>query len=245
MELSDVCPRCGLFCEDGDEAWEHLKHCTDTKKHAIYQARLLKEKKVKEHKKGLEEKQEEVQNYASWEFLGSSTQNLWLLTDKHLQAECRKQQLNDEGSKSTLIERLAKASGTRRLTNVDEPAKGSELPSNLYALNVEQLKAVCAAHNIKCDEDNVTKKQLIDLIETCRLDPGQKELLRIEGSGVAAPALAYDSFYDDFELDDSEDDVVVTKPKKKSKTTAEKPRSKPKKIDTSDDSDDAPLSSLK
>jgi len=57
MELSDVCPRCGLFCEDGDQAREHLQQCTDTKKHAMYQARLLKEKKIKSHKKGLEEKQ--------------------------------------------------------------------------------------------------------------------------------------------------------------------------------------------
>ena len=86
--LIDTCPRCGFEpprgeC-DGDSLKEHLRTCTDVKAHAKHQAKQAAIEEKTSRKAEREDAQEEAQNEASWKFLGGSTQQMWLLTDKQL-----------------------------------------------------------------------------------------------------------------------------------------------------------------
>lgn len=191
MNLLDKCPRCGEELEENsfDLRFEHLKGCNDKAKMAAYAKQLKKEEDVADAQKKLQEKEEEVQNIQSWEYLGGKTTEMWLLTETQLQKMCEMYKLDGTGSKDELIARIARHRNSldskRMLTQgeggeAEGPAKKKmkislqDLPSNLESMSVAQLKCVCASFGIA---PNKTKPAIIGQLE--KLVHGDEEFLQI------------------------------------------------------------------
>jgi hypothetical protein len=104
--LIDCCPRCGEdFTEisDEEEQRKHLMECNDETKHKMFEMKKKEETKFQEGKKKVQEKQESIQNHAAWQFLGSNTNQLWLLDEEQIRNEAKKENIDATGSKDELI----------------------------------------------------------------------------------------------------------------------------------------------
>lgn len=191
MNLLDKCPRCGEeLDEDGfNLRLDHLKGCKNKAKIAAYAKQLKQEEELADAKKKRQEKEEEVQNVQSWEYLGAKTTEMWLLTEKQLQKMCESYKLDATGSKDELIARIARHRNSldskRMLTQGESgedegPAKKKmkitlqDLPSNLESMSVGQLKCVCASFGIAPSK---SKASIIAQLE--RLVHGDEPFLQI------------------------------------------------------------------
>jgi hypothetical protein len=228
--LVDACPRCGAYVSE-DGAAEHLKQCTDKEMHKEHQARLTKVAKAGDKRKAKEAKQEDVQTYTAWEFLGASTESLWTLNIEHLRSECRKAELSTDGSKTDLIGRLSASRGSNRLTD----ARG-EMPAShvLWAMSTEALLGLCAAHGIEVPAD-AAKSDVIEAIEDGRM---AEPTLTITSKGDAVPLMlsVEEGLFED------EEDVPLIKKRKKAAPAAKKkapPKKKAKKRKDSEEEDES------
>jgi len=191
LNLLDQCPRCGEELESKyDLRVEHLDNCNDKKKMAAYAKQLKEEQDLAEKKSKLKEKQEEVQNVQSWDYLGAKTTEMWLLSEKQVKAMCESYNLDVTGTKDDLIARLVKHRNSldskRMLTEggggvaSGPPTKKKkismeDLPANMEAMSVAQLKSVCASHGIVTTK--TTKEGIINQIE--KLVHGDEPFLRL------------------------------------------------------------------
>lgn len=119
LGLSEQCPRCG---SDGfgdslnlrannstvyDIRKEHLKKCTDTKAHAAFAKEQKANSKRQAKKDAKSVLQDESQQLASWQFLGSDMTQLWLLEDNNLKKTAKSLGITDlSGDKTDLIEKI-------------------------------------------------------------------------------------------------------------------------------------------
>jgi len=118
MGLIDICPRCGEdlteMTNDGDDNDDnninqqklHLMHCTDTIKHQKYEQVKKKAENVMIVKQVKKDKQDAIQSLASWEFLGGSNGQLWLLNEDQLKVKALSLKLDTKGDKDVLIDRI-------------------------------------------------------------------------------------------------------------------------------------------
>jgi hypothetical protein len=191
LGLEDCCPRCGESLEtfSEDEAFQHLRNCTDTKKHvehAIKKKEIANNNAIKQHKKDL---QASVQSAAAWTFLGSNQEQLYLLDDTQL-----KKQVLESGvvapinaDRAELIDAMASRSGTKSsalVPVVDDISHNSSssgkknnsskrkrispslLPPNLHSLEVNDLRAILASHGLlHLAPRSSNKSDLLHLIE--------------------------------------------------------------------------------
>ena len=112
--LIDSCPRCGFEPErgaaDADSLREHLRTCTDARAHAKHEASVGRKAAQVEQRAAREDAQFEAQNEASWKFLGGSTEQMWLLTDKQLRKQCEEKGVDAEASdREAMLAALARA----------------------------------------------------------------------------------------------------------------------------------------
>ncbi|RHZ06718.1 hypothetical protein DYB31_013716, partial [Aphanomyces astaci] len=166
MNLLDACPRCGDDDVDPteDSRMSHLRT----------------------------ENQDEVQNAASWEFLGGKSSDMWLLTATQLQHMAKGYELDATGTREELIGRLVRYRNTLDAKNMlgnggssnaatnkrkRGPVSLEDLPKNMESMSVAQLKGVCAAFGIACSKR--TKQGIIDAIEQAVL--GKEAPLRLAG----------------------------------------------------------------
>jgi hypothetical protein len=84
LGLTDSCPRCGAplssFHDEADQR-QHLRECTDTMKHKAHaKAKADAAKKVSAAATA-SSAQLDAQSEATWQLLGSNTEQLWMLTE--------------------------------------------------------------------------------------------------------------------------------------------------------------------
>ena len=178
MCLIDECPRCGeAFLRDkidpehkereGEKAFKdrekHLRGCDCKKDHEKY-AKKVEERQEKRSREatGLA-KQDEVGQYAKWQFLGGNIEMAWMLTDEQLKSECEKKGLAIEGGRVQQLARLKNHEGDEGGGSSSGGA-GSSVPQQLHALSMDALKAVAAAHGVVLPE-KASKDEVIDLLE--------------------------------------------------------------------------------
>lgn len=125
MGMIDICPRCGEdfteMANDGDDVGDninqqklHLMYCTDTIKHQKHEQVKKKAEDAVIVKQLKKDKQDAIQSLASWEFLGGSNGQLWLLNEDQLKAKALSLRLDAIGDKDTLIDRIVNNSNTNQ-----------------------------------------------------------------------------------------------------------------------------------
>lgn len=127
LGLIEICPKCGesgmeipemidatqkaisTKMRDGNTIYsirkKHLAHCTDVRLHRAYEKRKQKEELNQSRKNAKLQSQEEVQQLAAWEFLGSNTTQLWLLEESNLRKKAKEYGITS-GSKAELMEQI-------------------------------------------------------------------------------------------------------------------------------------------
>ena len=109
LELSDECPRCGLFMHrDSEETHaEHLASCSDKKAHAAHKE-VLKARAAKVAAVATKAEQaDDAAALARWEAGGRVVGNVWMLPERVLAKLCTTAGLTSTGSKVELVRRLA------------------------------------------------------------------------------------------------------------------------------------------
>lgn len=173
LGLANECPRCGASLadlEDKDEI-DHLRNCNDDGK--IIENKRKKEaaEEKKSKKRQREELQEDVTAKATWDFLGASNKNMWMLTDGALQKECAEQGVTTKGKENhEMIASLVSARKSQALTKFngkEDPGEvtAESLPSNLHSMTETQLRAVAASHGIKTGS-KLRKTDIIKLLQS-------------------------------------------------------------------------------
>ena len=102
LGLNEECPKCGqnglseidireskASCtSEKGSVYEirkaHLKACTDKAAHRAHETQKAKKAAKESEKAQKRSEQDEVQQLATWEFLGADTSQLWLLEDNNL-----------------------------------------------------------------------------------------------------------------------------------------------------------------
>lgn len=194
--LRDTCPRCGYELEKGEgseEAKEHLNKCNDKNEIAKYKQKLKKEKAKIKEKEDKKLTQQEMMSLKQWEHNGRQVGQLWMLTDKMLEKQCKDCRIDSSGERFELITRLSKhlrSNATLMITDgkansmkevqYDTGSIGEadeeDLPKNLHEMEKEELQDVCASYGIDFNSKRDAKLDLIKKFESARLK-GQKQLM--------------------------------------------------------------------
>jgi hypothetical protein len=173
MGLANECPRCGISLHDMEDADEidHLRNCNDEEK--IQENKRKKESKQSKTnaKKLRQELQDDVTAKATWEFLGASNENMWMLTDGALEKECKENGVDAEGKEShDMIASLVTKKKSQALTKFNgKKGKANvtieSLPSNIHSMTEAQLRAVAASHGLKTSS-KMRKTDIIELLQS-------------------------------------------------------------------------------
>jgi len=169
MGLTNECPRCGISLADMEESDEidHLRNCNDGNQITANKRKKEAAKQKDNNKRQRQELQNDVTSKATWDFLGASNENMWMLTDGALEKECKEQGIDNKGKKNhEMIASLVSHRKSQALTKFTG-TKGREkdsLPSNLYSMTESQLRAVAASHGIKVGS-NLRKIDIIQLLQ--------------------------------------------------------------------------------
>ena len=170
--LTDACPRCGYepsaSCADRESLEEHLRGCTDAGSHAAHRKQVELKAAAVDKKRARADDEAEAQNLAHWQFLGSSTEQMWLLTDKQLAIQCKDAGISPDDDRNEMLVALAqhrKAGSHAQLTDKSGGGGGGgggggsgagpsrpsaeTIPTNLHTMSLQQLRGVCAAHGIR------------------------------------------------------------------------------------------------
>lgn len=129
--LLDACPRCGFEPAPGvkrDDLIAHLSSCNDKRKQAEHQRNVAAAEGKAAAKAAVKDAEAEAQNLMAWQYLGGSTEQMWLLTDTQLSKQLEERGLaSADGSKSReeMLAALAREqqqreqqdAGRKRLTN--------------------------------------------------------------------------------------------------------------------------------
>lgn len=168
MGMSDICPRCGEdFTEmtnDGDDNDDnninqqklHLMHCTDTIKHQKYEQVKKKAENAVIVKQVKKDNQDAIQSLASWEFLGGSNGQLWLLNEDQLKAKALSLRLDTKGDKDTLIDRIVNSTQMEQLLQ-NESMKDGE--NDEYSGSSNDPKKRKLLLTMESTDDSLQKKE--------------------------------------------------------------------------------------
>jgi len=224
MGLANECPRCGISLADMEETDEidHLRNCNDERQITENKRKKEAAKEKKNKKKQRQELQEDVTAKATWDFLGASNENMWMLTDGALKKECAEQGIDTKGKKndemiSSLVSRR-KSQALTKFTATEGGGVKDKLPSNLYSMTETQLRAVAASHGIKVGSNS----RKIDIIEL--LQSKQESTLLLTAGNVKTKKKSGTSKKESIEIgSDSESDYEpVVKRRKKSGASKKK-----------------------
>mmetsp|Transcript_29589 Transcript_29589/g.66319 ORF Transcript_29589/g.66319 Transcript_29589/m.66319 type:complete len:473 (-) Transcript_29589:94-1512(-) len=185
--LSDSCPRCGgsfLAMGGEEDQRQHLLECTDAKAIKAHAEKKRKVAAAAESKASRAALQDDAEALATWQFLGSKPEQLYLLSEPQLAKQCRDRGIalppntqsnspktSEEGGgrKAALISALVRSDalavhsggGRRKRGKLD----ASTLPENLESLSLEALQAVLAAHGFvsarASGSESATKAELL------------------------------------------------------------------------------------
>ena len=196
--LRDSCPRCGHQMErdkrkvEMELAREHLDNCNDQKVIAAYKKKVASLASCASKKQQLDEKQEDVMAFKTWEHNGRQVGQLWMLSEATLRKECGKFSLDTDGHKLELITRLGRVIRDRQrkmltmgpdhekeisydvtpIHRVDE----EDLPTNLETMEREELACVAASYGLDFDHGKDVKVDIVRKLEKAR-DTGRGLLM--------------------------------------------------------------------
>ena len=227
--LLDACPRCGFEPPPGtqrDELREHLHGCTDKRAHAAHREAVRVAEAARERKAARQDAQAEAQNLAVWQFLGGDDSQAWLLTDTQVRKQCEERGLSSEGTKEELLARMVQHRNEQKLLT-DGRAGGAgpsggpgggpsgggggggvsaaSLPSNLHAMSLAQLRAVCAAHGV-VPKSGASADELIRQLEAAAYADEPMLLLEEKRKPAAGRAKAGAGRGKRKKVDDDDDD---------------------------------------
>jgi len=175
--LSDACPRCGLeisLIGNEEEQRAHLASCEDEKQHAVHAAKKAAAKAKSAAKAEKESAQESAEALAAWQFMGAKNEQLWLLSEDQLAAQCKEKgvTLPAEKGGADKADYVAALVQSRALVK-SESSKGggsskrrgrfldaASLPDNMEQLSVAELRAVLAGHGF-VPTKGATKAQIL------------------------------------------------------------------------------------
>jgi len=217
LRLVDNCPRCGWELERGmasDDAKAHLESCNDQNEIAAYQKSLAAKKAALEKKERKEESQEDMLAFKTWEFNGRQVGQLWMLSERTLQNECKKYDLSTDGLKHELIMKLGKVirarerhmitqgptaagEGRHDITPINK-VDAEDLPQNIESMDREELQCVAASYGLDFDHQKDVKLDLVKKLESA-MSKGTGLLMITEGEKEHKVKEEDDS---DFEIDD-------------------------------------------
>jgi hypothetical protein len=235
--LVDECPRCGEVIPrpfKAELAKEHLAGCNSKQKHILFQKAKDKAKRKVAAMASMEAKQEDIMIEKQWEMNGRQIGQLWMLSEAILRRQCVDFSLGTADSlldkaKPELIVILSKhlrtisrlmikdvadtsiavtdvAYDDADINQVDE----SDLPSNFFGMETEELQAVCASYGIDFQTKD-TKSTLISRLEKSR-QKGSQLLLQDE---VADDNNEGEGDGDDEDFVMSDDDAPLASKKRK------------------------------
>lgn len=173
--LVDVCPRCGEEVDYSDTRdkhntfalhADHLRVCTDARKHQRYRASKQAAEARRRRREALEDLQDQYQAEAVVQYLGSGTEELWLLTDKQLREHAHRLGITDASSGDTLAL-------LQTLVDRAPPARTVSVPADIGRRSRQQLLAFCVTHGISV-HGQPSKTDLIDLIQEHAEEGGSK-----------------------------------------------------------------------
>ncbi|GMI30799.1 hypothetical protein TeGR_g4883, partial [Tetraparma gracilis] len=190
LGLANECPQCGVsyaeLKEQGVSPAEHMLNCNDSgaKEKRKREKEELRAKKAKREEG--ERKQGKAEALASWQFLGSKDEQLYLLGEDELAkvASDRGVSADPAASKSGLIAAIVSGNSTSIVAH-DGRAAGKlsreTLPSisTLQRMDEEELRCVLAAGGVAGVEGK-GKAALLALVEGAVLDDGEGK----KGGGV-------------------------------------------------------------
>lgn len=177
--LADECPKCGVdlseLKEEGISAEVHLMNCTDEKAHTKQKAKRAAKRKKVEANEEAQTLQNDAESKAAWDFLGKSSDQLYLLNEGQLQKELKEKGLESKAGDDKADMIAALVNKERSLVVRDGSAgKGggmsasSGLPSmsTLQRMDVDELRAVLASHGMGGGKlKGMTKREMLHLLE--------------------------------------------------------------------------------
>jgi len=174
--LRDACPRCGLdigLIGNDEEQRAHLASCADEKQHAAHAAKKAAAKAKSTAKAEKDSAQESAEALAAWQFMGAKNEQLWLLSEDQLAAQCKEKGVALPPSKGAdKADYVAALVQSRALVKSSEPQGGggskrrgrfldaASLPDNMEQLSVTELRAVLAGHGF-VPTKGATKAQIL------------------------------------------------------------------------------------
>ena len=193
--LPHRCPKCGSsfdeLKEGGVTEVEHLLNCNNEQAH---QKQKEKRQKMKEKKVSREvgaTADADAAALASWSFLGSKDEQLYLLNNDQLRTQCKGKGVDISDFSGDKAELITKLVDSERSLVVRDGGKGggrismNTLPSlgTLQRFGEEELRAVLASHGVG-DTKGKTKRQMLDMIENRVMSDGgeqKQQVLMLEG----------------------------------------------------------------
>eukprot|EP00593_Proboscia_inermis_P013727 CAMPEP_0171327194 /NCGR_PEP_ID=MMETSP0816-20121228/117925_1 /TAXON_ID=420281 /ORGANISM="Proboscia inermis, Strain CCAP1064/1" /LENGTH=207 /DNA_ID=CAMNT_0011826849 /DNA_START=429 /DNA_END=1052 /DNA_ORIENTATION=- len=154
---------------DDEDEISHLRDCKDEKKITENKRKKQNIEDSQAKKKQQQEMQDDVNAKATWDFLGASNDQLWMLTDGALKKECNEQGIDVKGKANhdmiTSLVRNRKSQALTKYTATGSAKPTSDsLPSNLHSMTVSQLRAIAASHDIKVGS-KLRKDDIIELLQ--------------------------------------------------------------------------------
>jgi len=174
LGLANECPLCGVSYKElkdsGISCAEHMLNCNDTEK---LQKRKREKQEMRDKKAKREEgeaKQDKAAALASWQFLGSKDEQLYLLGEDELEKVASDRGISTTSkSKSDVIAAIVSGKSTSLVRHDGSPSSSirkETLPSieTLQRLDLEELRCILAAHGV-VGIDGKTKAQLLRMVE--------------------------------------------------------------------------------
>jgi hypothetical protein len=109
LGLIDCCPRCGEEFEgypDEESQRAHLMECNDDDKIKKHKRKKVEAAKKEEMKQAQLAKQEAIEMESAFTFLGADDSMLWILDDDQIRNRALDLNLNADGSKKEIIQRI-------------------------------------------------------------------------------------------------------------------------------------------
>ena len=173
-------------------AKEHLKGCTDKKAQAMYRKKQAEAKARKLEAESMQAREADLLAEKQWEFNGRQIGQLWMLSESSLHRKCLEfslcaqnelQNMPKQQVISLLSQHLRKisrlmledakspagssSSAVRYDTSGIHAVDESDLPMNMWSMEREELKCVCASYSVNFAADD-SKETLISRLERSR-----------------------------------------------------------------------------
>jgi hypothetical protein len=120
-----------------------------------------KETSKKQAKLALEDKQEDAEALAAWQFLGAKTEQLWLLSEEQLEKQCKEKGIEVEGGEEDMKKKNNSNKGKKRNHGAekDDDDNDDDKKKNSLIAALVQSTDIVVSHKRGGGEEEKTKKR--------------------------------------------------------------------------------------